>query len=76
VAGDSRHDHKGSVIRWLFFLFKLKITSMNKKQILVSFIVDERKMIKLVSSNSFSEAKKIIETKFPDAKFIRNETLE
>lgn len=49
---------------------------MNKKQTLVSFIVDERKMIKLVASNSFSEAKKIIETKFPDAKFIRNETIE
>ena len=49
---------------------------MNKKQILVSFIVDERKMLKLVTSNSFSEAKKIIETKFPDAKFVRNETID
>jgi hypothetical protein len=49
---------------------------MNKKHILVSFIVDERKMLKLVPSNSFSEAKKIIETKFPEAKFIRNETIE
>lgn len=49
---------------------------MNKKYTLVSFLFDERKMIKLVASNSFSEAKRIIETKFPDAKFIRNETIE